>query len=68
MQHPLDNPILRRLAAALGLLCMVALAGCEPKVGSDAWCKKMVDTPRSDWSMNDATAFAQNCVFKEYEE
>ncbi|MDH3758051.1 MAG: DUF3012 domain-containing protein, partial [Gammaproteobacteria bacterium] len=42
------------------------LAGCEPEVGSDRWCEKMADTPKSDWSVNDAKAFAQHCIFKEY--
>jgi len=56
----------RRAFGVLGLAAL--LGGCEPEVGSDAWCKKMVDTPRGDWSMNDATAFAQHCVFKEYDE
>lgn len=47
--------------------CLVLLSGCEPDVGSDAWCKKMVDTPKSDWSMNDASEFAANCVLKTYD-
>lgn len=68
MQQTLDNQTLGQVARAFALVGLVMLAGCEPKVGSDAWCEKMVDTPRSDWSMNDASAFAQNCVFKDYEE
>lgn len=47
--------------------CLLLLSACEPEVGSDAWCKKMVDTPRGDWSMNDATEFASNCVLKTYD-
>ncbi len=43
------------------------LSACEPEVGSDAWCKKMIDTPKGDWSMNDASEFAANCVIKTYE-
>ena len=56
------------------LVCLVALgaaallASCEPEVGSDRWCEKMADTPKSDWSVNDAKAFAQNCIFKEYDD
>ena len=46
----------------------ILLAGCEPEVGSDRWCEKMADTPKSDWSVNDAKAFAQNCIFKEYDD
>jgi hypothetical protein len=44
------------------------LTSCEPEVGSDRWCEKMVDTPKSDWSVNDAKAFAQHCIFKEYDD
>jgi hypothetical protein len=51
-----------------GLVVVLALAAtaCAPKVGSDAWCKKMHDTPRSDWSANDASAYAKHCIFKTY--
>ena len=47
--------------------CLLLLGGCEPEVGSDAWCKKMVETPKGDWSMNDASEFAANCVLKTYD-
>ena len=50
----------------LGLAALVS--ACEPEVGSDKWCEKMVDTPKSDWSANDVKAFAQHCIFKEYED
>jgi len=53
--------IIPLIAAAL------LLSACAPEVGSDAWCKKMVETPRGDWSMNDATEFASNCVLKTYD-
>jgi hypothetical protein len=45
----------------------LALAACAPEIGSDKWCQKMVDTPKGDWSTNDATAFAEHCIFKEYD-
>jgi Protein of unknown function (DUF3012) len=54
-----------RMMSAVVLVCVVA--GCAPKVGSDAWCKKMVDTPKSEWSSSDASTFAKNCIFKNYE-
>jgi hypothetical protein len=58
---------LKRLFMSLSVLGTVGLlAGCEPEVGSDRWCEKMADTPKSDWSVNDAKAFAQHCIFKEY--
>jgi Protein of unknown function (DUF3012) len=50
------------LVALIGVV-----AACSPKVGSDAWCKKMVDTPKSEWNANDASEFAKNCIFKKYD-
>lgn len=47
---------------------LILLGGCAPKVGSDAWCKAMVDKDKGDWSTNDATEFARSCIFKEYDE
>lgn len=54
-----------------GLLAVVAvllLAGCEPEVGSDKWCEKMVDKPKGDWTTNEAAEFAKNCIFKTYDD
>ena len=52
----------------IALTCaLLLLSACEPEVGSDAWCKKMVEKPKGDWSMNDASEFAANCVIKTYE-
>lgn len=60
----------RRVRAARGLLaatCTLLLSACEPEVGSDAWCKKMAETPKADWSLNEATEFARSCVLKTYD-
>ncbi len=50
------------------LLLLSILAACAPEVGSDAWCEDMVETPKGDWSTNDATEFARSCVFKSYDD
>jgi hypothetical protein len=56
---------IRTIRLALGVLMLVTLVtACAPEVGSDAWCKKMRDTPSGDWSTNDATAYAKNCILK----
>jgi hypothetical protein len=49
------------------LLLSTIFVACEPDVGSDKWCQEMADTPKGDWSTNDAKAFAENCIFKEYD-
>ena len=41
-----------------------SLLGCAPQVGSDAWCEKMKETPKGDWSSNDFSAYAKNCILK----
>ncbi len=53
----------KRIAAAgLAILfCLLALS-CSPAVGSEAWCKKMNETPKGDWSANEAADYAKHCV------
>jgi hypothetical protein len=50
--------------AALLLGSLILLAGCSPKVGSDAWCEKMQDKERGDWTMNEAADFARHCILR----
>lgn len=40
------------------------LVGCNPEVGSEAWCDAMEDKPKGDWSTNEAADYAKNCVFR----
>jgi len=49
-----------------GTLVAVLIGACAPEVGSDEWCEDMVEKPKGDWSANDARAFAEHCIFKEY--
>ncbi|WP_420427672.1 DUF3012 domain-containing protein [Algiphilus sp.] len=45
-----------------------ALSACSPEVGSKAWCQDMDEEPKGDWSANEATAYARNCIFKSEDE
>ena len=54
----------RSIAARVMLASLPLLLSCSPAVGSDAWCEKMKETPKGDWSTNDAGQFAKNCIFK----
>ena len=48
----------------VALIATVALiAGCAP-IGSEAWCKKMAEKPKGDWTANEASEYAKNCIFK----
>lgn len=42
----------------------MAIGGCSPEVGSDAWCKQMQEKPKADWTASEASDYAKYCVFK----
>ncbi|MEJ2139269.1 MAG: DUF3012 domain-containing protein [Gammaproteobacteria bacterium] len=44
-------------ALFIGLL----LSACAP-VGSDAWCEKMGDKPKGDWTGDEAADYTKYCV------
>lgn len=52
--------------ALIGIVC--SLTGCAPEIGSDKWCENMLDKSKGDWTANEATEFARNCVFKTYDD
>lgn len=51
----------KSLATVFGLLFL--LAACSPEVGSKEWCEDMKAKAKGDWTANEATDFAKNCVF-----
>jgi hypothetical protein len=57
------NPIRIALVGYGSALALVLFA-CSPKVGSEAWCEKMAETPKGDWSANEATDYAKHCLFE----
>ena len=56
--------ILRIEAIALALALGVAGLGCTPEVGSEAWCEKMQNKPKGDWTANEAGDYALHCVLR----
>lgn len=50
------------LLILLGTFC---LAACEPEVGSPAWCEKMDNTPKGDWTSNQAADYVKYCVLEQ---
>lgn len=38
-------------------------SGCAPEVGSEAWCAQMDETPKGDWTANQAADYARHCLF-----
>ncbi len=60
----MSRRVKRTLAVGFSVvLSMVAIA-CSPEVGSEAWCQKMKETPKGDWSANEAADYAKHCVLK----
>jgi hypothetical protein len=52
------------LVIGFSVVLSVGALACAPEVGSDAWCKQMKETPKSDWSANEAADYAKHCVLK----
>lgn len=50
-----------RLIALSAALTLVA--ACAP-VGSEAWCKKMAEKPKGDWTANEAADYARHCIIR----
>jgi hypothetical protein len=46
---------------------LLTLTACAPEVGSDSWCEDMADKAKGDWTVNEATEFATNCIVKNYD-
>ncbi|MBF6056735.1 MULTISPECIES: DUF3012 domain-containing protein [Thiomicrorhabdus] len=42
----------------------VFMAGCSAEVGSDEWCAEMKEKPKGEWTANEASEFAKNCLLK----
>jgi hypothetical protein len=52
---------------ALMVTCAFVLSSitaCAPEVGTDAWCEKMSNKPKGDWTANEAGDYAKHCIFK----
>ncbi len=54
--------MLKHAKLLLLVMWLPVLAGCAPKVGSDAWCKNMQDKARGDWTINETADFAKYCI------
>lgn len=54
----------RFLKIMTSILLVFSLAGCSPEVGSEAWCKKLAEKPKGDWTANEAAEYTKNCMFK----
>ena len=56
--------MLKLIASTIMLLLLSACA----EVGSERWCKNMEDKPKGEWTANEASEYASNCVFRSDED
>lgn len=56
---------MKKITTVLCCLALTLLLGaCAPEVGSVEWCEDMDEKDKGDWSTNEATEYASNCVFR----
>lgn len=54
----------RRVILCLTGFAIITLSGCSPEVGSEAWCKKLEEKPKGEWTANEATEYAKSCLLR----
>ncbi|MDX8405301.1 MAG: DUF3012 domain-containing protein [Mariprofundus sp.] len=54
------------LTAIASLLLLLSFTACTPEAGTEAWCNKIKETPKGEWTANDAGTFAKYCVMGQY--
>ncbi len=52
----------RAVIVFYALLIVLGLGACSPEVGSEKWCANMKEKPKGEWTANEATEYAKNCV------
>jgi len=50
------------------LLVVLSFSACSPEPGTKAWCDKIKEKPRGEWTANDASTFAKHCMMGNYRE
>lgn len=44
------------------VLFALSLTACGDRVGSEKWCGKLKEKPKSDWTMEEAADYTKYCV------
>ena len=47
-----------------GLFVALSLTACAPEVGSAEWCAKLKKNPQGDWTVDEETGYAKQCLLK----
>jgi len=56
------------LTICTALLVVLSFTACSPEPGTKAWCNRIKEKPKGDWSANDASTFAKYCLMGNYKE
>jgi len=56
--------MIRNLLVVLVTAAFTVLPGCAPEVGSEAWCKKLDEKPKGDWTANELADYTKHCIFR----
>jgi hypothetical protein len=51
-----------KLKISILLTACFLLTACGDRVGSEAWCAKQKDKPKSEWTMKETGDYAKYCV------
>ncbi|MEQ5778210.1 MULTISPECIES: DUF3012 domain-containing protein [unclassified Thalassospira] len=55
--------MIRKIIIALAaMMVTMTLVACAPEIGSKDWCNNMEHTAKSDWTANQTSDFAKNCM------
>lgn len=45
------------------IICSILfLSACAPEPGSEAWCAKLKEKPKGEWTGEEAKTYTKNCV------
>jgi hypothetical protein len=53
-----------KLKLVAGIALVALLCACSPEPGSEAWCEKVAEKPKGDWTANEAAEYAKSCLLK----
>jgi hypothetical protein len=56
--------MMRNVFVAMVIAAFVGLPGCAPEVGSEAWCKKLDEKAKGDWTANELADYTKHCIFR----
>jgi hypothetical protein len=56
--------MIRNAFIAAMIAALAGLPGCAPEVGSEAWCKKLDEKAKGDWTANELADYTKHCIFR----